>query len=109
MRNGGNNIGAGVAASTGAGIRLGQGTGSSITLDNLVISGNTAVSRGGGIAVDAPNASTVNVTNCTISGNTAGSALAGTAARGSGITVGLLLLQSTSRTRRSPEIRRCPA
>ena len=88
VRNGGNNIGAGVAASTGAGIRLGQGTGSSITLDNLVMSGNTAASRGGGLAVDGPNASTVNVTNCTVSGNTAGSALAGTAARGAGITVG---------------------
>ena len=88
VRNGGNNIGAGVPASTGAGIRLGQGTGGVITLSNLVMSGNTAASRGGGLAVDGPTGSTVNVTNCTISGNTAGSALAGTAARGAGITVG---------------------
>jgi CSLREA domain-containing protein len=92
VRNGGNNAIAGnaasVAASTGAGIRLGQGTGSVITLNNLVISGNKAVSRGGGIAVDAPTASTVNITNCAISGNSSGSAITGTAARGAGITVG---------------------
>ncbi|MBK8466051.1 MAG: proprotein convertase P-domain-containing protein [Chloracidobacterium sp.] len=74
----------------GGGIRIDQGTGHNITLDNLVVTANLNGSSGGGISISGSTSATVNISNCTISGNSAGSAAAGTSAIGAGVQINVL-------------------
>jgi Carboxypeptidase regulatory-like domain len=71
----------------GAGIRIDQGTNHSVTLNNVVVSGNLNASSGGGVTISGATTPTLTISNSTITGNGAGSAVAGTSANGAGIQV----------------------